>query len=145
MIKADYIPTNLLGDQDGWLVESRTFDPAGSGTIDLIQPGAIVKLDPATGKILAYLAADATAVPPAAPHGIVIRKADMDRGETNLSISIRGVFDENSVGYWDPAAVAPALPFTPVAGAANAAAIEAALKAVDIYLRPAIKSGAYAP
>jgi hypothetical protein len=143
MIKSSYLPTNLLGDEDGWLVESRTFDPTGSTTIDKIIPGALVKLVPATGQIQAYLAADVAAVPPPAPYGIVIRQSDAT--ETNISISLRGVFDENQICYFDPAAVAPAPPFTPFAQAPSPAALEAVLKDANIYLRPAVKSGPFAP
>jgi hypothetical protein len=134
-----FYPINILGldTSSDWVVFRYPFTNTGAETIDVMQPGYLVKFNAARNAVLPALAVDDAVL-----GGIIVDKPDPgdDPANPTVAVAVQGRFNRNQVHYADAHAVVPPAGPAPL----SVAAVER-LGVLGIFLDPAVPAGPFAP
>jgi hypothetical protein len=133
-----FYPINILGLGDGqdWKVYRYPFTNVGAETIDVMQPGYLVKFNAAGNGVEPALAVDDALL-----AGIIVDKPDDgEPAPGTVAVAVAGTFNRNQVHYADAHAVVP-----PAAPPGLSSVAQKRLRDINIFLDPAVPAGPFAP
>lgn len=136
-IRGSIVFENILGMESNpdWKVKRLPFEETATETTARMKCGYLVKFNATEDGVIPALAAD-DAVLAGVIVGIPTDEETGITGVKTMAIALQGSFNENNIEYadaWDA-------PPTPLSAAAKAR-----LRAINIYLDPAVPAGSFTP